>query len=855
MATAHSRQPGILDDPQRLLERVFASLRNAVFVIDGATGGILHCNRAASVIFGHPQEALIGRSFWVLHAEQAAAARAREEVLSETAGGGMVPALKTTMRRADGTLFPCEVTVTPLDDSGRTLGYVAVVRDRSERVRSESALRISERRFGALVETMPDLLSIHDERGRFTYASSASGRLLGLHAAELTGTSAFDLIHPDDRPRALAAFEHVVQQGSTGRTVEMRVRQADGTWVWVETIGSNHVHDAGIEGILLVTRGIAERKQVEEELRRLTCELDRRVLERTSQLKAVTEILQQEVAERTRVNEELSRRNLDLSILYSVARATGRTLGTDHVISTALDAVCTSLGIDAVACFLLRGDCLELRAHRNLDARLAQEVATLDYRVTVSFEAARGRQALAVDLADRFSIPSIRLLHAAGFRSLASAPLAAGGTVLGALIVASRKASAFPAAKLDLLTALGQQLGSSLQNGSLFDSLERELGERTKAEQALRDNESVMRGFYDSAPFMLGIVEAQDDDVLHLLDNPKSAAFHGRPAAESSALGLDSELGVPREVTRAWLHHAREAAERGKAVRFEYSYDDGTGRRWLATHLAPLAAGGARRFCYATRDTTAQREAEEEIKTLNAELENRAAALEAANRELQAFSYSVSHDLRAPLRAIAGFARILLEEDFSALSPDAQRRLDIIVQQTRRMGDLIDDLLALSRLSRQALRLQPVSPAALVDEVRAALEADARDRKIEWIVGELPGCQADAGLLRQVFANLLGNAVKFTRERPAARIEVGHHEGDAGTVYFVRDNGVGFDMKYAGKLFEPFQRLHRLEDFDGTGIGLAIVRRIVERHGGTIWTDAAVNGGAAFFFTLRGAGK
>jgi signal transduction histidine kinase len=226
--------------------------------------------------------------------------------------------------------------------------------------------------------------------------------------------------------------------------------------------------------------------------------------------------------------------------------------------------------------------------------------------------------------------------------------------------------------------------------------------------------------------------------------------------------------------------------------------------------------------------------------------------LAAANEELEAFTYSVSHDLRAPLRAMSGFAKIL-EEDFGPRLADGSRRyLGLIQKNAKRMGSLIDDLLAFSRLSRQTLTRSLVSPAGLVRETFDSLEADRKGRDVELLVDELPPCRADYNLLRQVFVNLLSNALKFTRTRANARIEVGSHGENGQTAYFVRDNGVGFDIRYVDKLFRVFQRLHRVEDYEGTGVGLAIVQRIVARHGGRIWAESILDHGATFYFTLSG---
>jgi signal transduction histidine kinase len=225
--------------------------------------------------------------------------------------------------------------------------------------------------------------------------------------------------------------------------------------------------------------------------------------------------------------------------------------------------------------------------------------------------------------------------------------------------------------------------------------------------------------------------------------------------------------------------------------------------------------------------------------------------------ELESFSYSVSHDLRAPLRAIHGFARILLEDHHNKMDPEAQRLLGVIDQNTRRMGQLIDDLLAFSRLGRQAISAERIDfnelTHSVVEEIRRA--EGTRNGHFEVQIDELRPAHGDPALLRQVISNLLQNAVKFTRGRPQARIEVGSIAEGHETIYYVRDNGAGFDPRYADKLFGVFQRLHSTEDFEGTGVGLAIVRRIVQRHGGRVWAEGQVNEGATFYFTLpRGEG-
>jgi signal transduction histidine kinase len=226
-----------------------------------------------------------------------------------------------------------------------------------------------------------------------------------------------------------------------------------------------------------------------------------------------------------------------------------------------------------------------------------------------------------------------------------------------------------------------------------------------------------------------------------------------------------------------------------------------------------------------------------------------------ANEELEAFNYSVSHDLRSPLLAADGFTHLLLEHQEPPLSDEVREQLCHIRESTVRMGRLIDDLLAFSRLGRQPLKRQLLSMADLVGTCLRDLSGERRGRRVEVSVGELPGCHGDPALLRQVWANVLSNAFKYTRGREVAVIEVGHRAASDGTAagYFVRDNGAGFDMALAGKLFGAFQRLHRAEQFEGTGVGLSLVRRIVERHGGRVWAEAEPGQGATFYFTVEGA--
>jgi light-regulated signal transduction histidine kinase (bacteriophytochrome) len=263
----------------------------------------------------------------------------------------------------------------------------------------------------------------------------------------------------------------------------------------------------------------------------------------------------------------------------------------------------------------------------------------------------------------------------------------------------------------------------------------------------------------------------------------------------------------------------------------------------VSERTASLAAENAER-----------RRAEDEIRKLNLELEQRVCArtaeLEAANKELETFSYSVSHDLRAPLRAINTFSSDLLKEYASLLPPDGQKLLEYVISSAERLRRLIDDLLHFSLSGRKRLSIEPVSITNLVQSALREVRSENADRHIEIHVGDLPDCVGDSSLFNQVLINLLSNAFKFTRRKAVAVIEDGCRQSTGEKVYFVRDNGTGFNMQYAGRLFGVFERLHTNKDFEGNGVGLSIVQRIIQRHGGRVWAEAEVDKGATFYFSL-----
>jgi PAS domain S-box-containing protein len=270
--------------------------------------------------------------------------------------------------------------------------------------------------------------------------------------------------------------------------------------------------------------------------------------------------------------------------------------------------------------------------------------------------------------------------------------------------------------------------------------------------------------------------------------------------------------------------------------------------RWLGWTIAPFAAEGLL-YIFA-RDITERHDREDEIRQLNEDLKKHALSLQSINQELEAFSYSIAHDLRTPILAVSGYSEILLAGEAGPLPPEAIKLMRAVSRNSDRMTRLIDDFLAFFRIGRQEVKSGYVDMAALTHDAIAACEPVGKKRMLQFRVGPLPPAKGDPAMVRQVLINLISNAVKFTARKRKAEIQIGCLPDREPCVYFVRDNGVGFNMKHVGKLFGVFQRLHSRDDFDGTGIGLAIVQKIVQRHGGNVWAEGKESEGATFFFTL-----
>ncbi|WP_442887407.1 PAS domain S-box protein [Congregicoccus parvus] len=610
--------------------------------------------------------------------------------------------------------------------------------------------------------------------------------------------------HDEHRERIEAALKGAVEDGLPF-DLELELHAADGSVRWVRTIGHPVFEDGRVVRLYGSFQDISEIKAG------------------------------QQAAERQR------RR---LALLADVSRRLVVKETTTRTLSGIFDDLALELGTEVYA-FLEAVDAspnLRLVCSEGLDTEDRPDgPSVLRSGSALCEQVARRRESILVDETTAQEAGSSAELVKAGIRAYSGHPLVASGRLIGTVCFASRSAHVFTEGDQHLMKAVADQVAAAF--------------ERRRLLEGLRRSEGRLRGIFD-AVFAHVFLVSTDGRLLEA----------NRAFVETTPWTKAELIGRPLAEGPWWAHAASqrehitrlvERAARGEVLRTELSMRGRDGEAFpVDAVFSPLLgeAGQVLQVVGFGVDVRERKRAEEEVRVLAADLERRVAErtaqLQASNRELEAFSYTISHDLRAPVRAVDGYAGALVEDLGETLPEDALAYVSKIRAGARRMGDLIDDLLGFARLSRVEIQPVTVDVKALVAEVVEESAAELGNRDVRIACGDLPPCRGDRALLRQVWSNLLGNAQKYTRKRAVAEIEIHGEVRECEVVYRIKDNGAGFDMRHADKLFGVFQRLHHEHEFEGTGVGLAVVRRIVERHDGRTWASGERGKGAEFFFAL-----
>ncbi len=780
--------------PPRLLanERTLALLLDgiadhAIYMLD-PQGCVATWNTGAARIKGYSAEEALGKSIAIFYPPADVARGVPQHALEQAVIHGRHEADGQRVRK-DGSTFWAHVIIFPMfDTAGELLGFAKVLRDISERKKSqkemEDSLRASEDARKDLTDfkyaiDQHSIVATTDVRGRITYVNDKFCQISQYSRDELIGQD-HRIINAAYHPKEF--FRELYQTVARGQVWHGEIcnRAKDGTLYWVDTTIIPLLNPNGKPRQYVAIRtDITERKRAEQKLGQQSDELKAKSdeLSRTNQA----------LAEQTRMLE---------SVLNSI-----------------------------------------------------------------------GEGLAAVDAEGRFTLwnPMARSILGAG---PSVAPREQWSEIYG--LYRDDGDTPYPAEQLPLVRALkGDAMreelfvrSSKLPEGTWIEvnaqPLRDERGEISGAVAAFRDitvrraTEQVLREQAVILEMTQVFVRDVSDQIV--LWNRGAADLYG--FSKEEAIGRVSHELLRTEFPKS-LDEIKKCIMRDGQWKGELVHHKKDGGEIVVSSLWSLQRDGRGRLLHILEtnvDITQRKRDELEIGRLKDEMEERViqrtAQLEAANRELEAFTYSVSHDLRAPLRHIAGFSGILVEEFSAELQPEAKRYIERIAEGTRRMGQLVDEMLNLARVGRHELKRQIADLNVMIDELMPILQSEYQGRAMEWHVETLPRVWGDPVLLKQVLQNLLSNAIKFTRARERAVINVGQTECGLERAFFVRDNGVGYDMKYADKLFGVFQRLHRAEDFEGTGVGLATVQRIVQKHGGRVWAESIPDKGATFYFTL-----
>jgi PAS domain S-box-containing protein len=763
------------------------------------------------------------------------------------------------------------------DDANVPEAIVGSLRDITEQKIVEEALQQREQDYSVLVESIYDGIAVVDaETLKIVFGNRRASKIFGFDPIlkDGVGINLLEFVHPEDKDIAIKGFTDDLYQAERRKSYEVRAKTNDGRDIWVSALATR-IEFQGRLAVLLSVADITERKRMEEDLR-----IKEDAIENSLSAVAMYDV----EGKITYANqafmklwgwdkkEELLGKSYWMffksdEVVKDIAGAmikrqswegelvARRRDGKDVLVHVFSAIVNDNLGnpVQTISSFT---DITErkiaekaLRESEEKFRRLVEEMND-GYCVLqgsrVVFANARSAEMFGYTPEEVIGKTVQELLPPEIVDELVKMRLMrqSGGTVPEQYETTLIRKDGMP-----LIVELGTRVIEYAGKPALSVVI-RDVTKRKQAEEALRHSEEYFRALTEN---VLDVIVVLNRDASVRYKSPSFEQMVGKDRAGKKPF----EFVHPDDIPNATEIFTQLTQNPGATVHTEIrgQHRDGSWHTFevIGKNLLddPAVAGIVANF----RDVTERKQAEQEVHRLNEELEQRViertTQLEAVNKELEAFAYSVSHDLRAPLRSIDGFSQILMEDYTDKLDDEGKDYLHRVRSASQRMGELIDDILSLSRVTRGEMRYEAVDLSALAETISTELQQSQTERQAEFIITPEMVTKGDSHLLRAALDNLLGNAWKFTKMRTPARLEFGTIENNDQLVYFIRDNGVGFDMAYADKLFGAFQRLHSPSEFEGTGIGLATVQRIIHRHGGRIWAESVVDQGTTFYFTLN----
>ena len=752
---------------------------------------VLYANRRLAEMLGTPLSTLVGSPI-----ERFVVAEQRAALADLFASGAGQVRASGEFALLAGNRSPVEVSlsITPLPPGSQS-AWSMVATDMSERARTAALLRASAQNARSLIEASLDPLVTISAEGKITDVNDATSRVTGVDRTALIGTDFSEYFTEPEKARE--GYQQVFAQGSVV-DYPLTIRRRDGALTDVLYNATVYRDTSGnVLGVFAAARDVTERRRAERLLQA-----------RERQQQAVAEL------------GYLALSNPGLVALLDAAAL----------------AIARALEVEFAKVLELRSDGdLMLRAEVGFDAGLVgHAIVPGGTGSQAGYVLVAGEPVIVEDLSAEPRFHPAALLTDHGVRSGVSAAIGPRGRPFGVIGAHTTSKRHFSRDDISFLAAVSNVIGTSIQRAQAEDSA------RRHAEQHEAILATTSDGFwvYDPAA---GIVDV--NEVYCRMSGYTREQLLSMRIADIEAIMTEPQL----------LERMRRCTK-GDCDRFETEHRAKDGHRF-DVEISIAYVPEQDQFVLFWRDVSARKQAEQEIRSLNAELEQRVARrteqVRAANEELEAFVYSVSHDLRAPLRAMDGFSKVLLADYAAQLDERGQHYLTRVRDGAQRMGTMIDELLRLSRVSRAQLHRDQIDLSDLARQIAAELQTAEPERRVEFAIADGLTATGDRELVRIVLDNLLGNAWKFTSTREHARIELDRREHDHSTEFVVRDDGVGFDMEHADQLFKAFQRLHKANEFPGTGIGLASVHRIITRHGGHISAQAEVGRGATFTFTLE----